>query len=937
MRHLSKLGLLLAGAAVAPLAVPVSASAQFAATPVPLPQLVREVRIPNQTFRLDNGLTVVVHEDRKAPIVAVSVWYNVGSKDEPKGKTGFAHLFEHLMFNGSENLEGDTFKWLQQLGATDYNGTTSFDRTNYFQTVPRAALEKALFMESDRMGYLLGAVTQEKLDNQRGVVQNEKRQGDNRPGGLVQYEIFGNLFPAGHPYHHTPIGSMADLDAASLADVQQWFRENYGPNNAVLVLAGDINAAETRPLVEKYFGRISRGPVNTPAAAAIPPVNPKTIVMKDRVPATILFRSYAVPGLLDKQTAALDLGGAVLGGLASSRLDNALVRNEKLAVSVSASNSAQQRVGIFQVQAVVRPGVDPAQVDKRLDELMAEFIAKGPTREELNRAAMTEVAGRIRGLEQVGGFGGKAVALAEGQLYANNPNFYRTLLNQYASVTPAQVQASFRKWLTRAPLRIRLEPGERPAYQEAQGAAKTAAAAPAALPPSTKREIPEVGQFAALDFPTIERVTLSNGIRINYARRTAVPVTQMALAFDAGQAAEAANQRGLAGMTLGLLEEGAGGLTSQQIAERQEELGAEIGTGSSLDRSTVTLSTLSANLGGSLDLLEKVVEEPAFAQPEIERVRAQVLTSIAQQKSDPNGIASRIVPSLIWGANHPYATVGAGDDAAVKSFTRNDVVGFQQRWLRPDNVEIFVVSNLPLGQLTPQLERRFGSWAVPAGAAKGTKAFTAPPPRPASPTIYLVNVPNAPQSIVVAAQVTPVDPRGDVIASQAGSEVLGGNFLSRINTDLRETKGWSYGVGGGFGLNRNGVPYTINAPVQADRTGDSITALNQQITDLLGQKGVTDEELGRLVSNNVNTLPGRFETSTAVLQAMMSNSLLGRPDDYQEQLAGRYRGLTQASIDQALRGAIDPKGFSWVVVGEAAKVRPQLEKLGMPIQVVEPK
>jgi predicted Zn-dependent peptidase len=659
--------------------------------------------------------------------------------------------------------------------------------------------------------------------------------------------------------------------------------------------------------------------------------------MKDRVPAVILTRSWAVPGLLDRQTAALDLGGSVLGGLASSRLDNALVRNEKLAVSVSASNQAFQRVGLFTLQAVVRPGVDPAQVDKRLDELMSEFIAKGPTRAELNRAAMTEVAGRIRGLEQVGGFGGKAVALAEGQLYANNPNFYRDLLNQYASVTPAQVQASFRQWLTRAPLRIRLEPGQRPPYQEAQGAPKTAAAAQGSLPPSTRREIPPVGQFAALDFPTIERVTLSNGIRINYARRTAVPVTQMALAFDAGQAAEAANQRGLAGMTLGLLEEGAGGLTSQQIAERQEELGAEIGTGSSLDRSTVTLSALSANLAGSLDLLEKVVEQPAFAQAELERVRAQALTSIAQQKSDPNGIASRIVPSLIWGANHPYATIGAGDDAAVKSFTRNDVVGFQQRWLRPDNVEIFVVSNLPLAQITPQLEQRFGTWAAPAGVTKGAKAFSAPPARPSTPTIYLVNVPNAPQSIVVAAQVTPLDPRGDVIATQAGSEVLGGNFLSRINTDLRETKGWSYGVSGNFALNRHGVPYTIAAPVQADRTGDSIGALNQQITDLLGQKGVTDEELGRLISNNVNTLPGRFETSSAVLSAMLSNSLLGRPDDYQEQLAARYRGLTQGGIDQALRGAIDPRGFSWVVVGEAAKVRPQLEKLGMPIQEVQPR
>ncbi|WP_300973142.1 pitrilysin family protein [Sphingomonas sp. LHG3406-1] len=934
MRHPFRLSLLLAGASLGALSMPSVAAAQ-GTTAAPLPSLVSEVKIPNQVFKLQNGLTVVVHEDRKAPVVAVSVWYNVGSKDEPRGKTGFAHLFEHLMFNGSENLPDDYFKYTAQIGATDLNGTTSFDRTNYFQTVPKAALEKALFMESDRMGYLLGAVTQEKLDNQRGVVQNEKRQGDNRPGGLVQYEIFGNLFPAGHPYHHTPIGSMADLDAASLADVQQWFRDNYGPNNAVLVLAGDINAAEARPLVEKYFGAIKRGPVNTPAMAAVPAASGKTIVMKDRVPTVILTRAWAIPGLLDKQTAALELGGSVLGGLASSRLDNALVRNEKLVVSVSAGAQPQHRVGLFTVQATVRPGVDPAQVEKRLDELMADFIARGPTQAELKRAATQEVSGTIKGLEQVGGFGGKAVALAQGQLYANDPNFFKKQLEEYARVTPAQVQAAFRQYLVRPPLKIRLEPGDRPAYVEAKGA--TAQKGAGTPPPPTRRELPEVGSFAALDFPTIQRATLSNGIRINYAQRNAVPVTTMALAFDAGQAADAPNQRGLQGLALGLLEEGAGSLTSQQIAERQEELGADISAGSSLDRSTVTLSALSANLAPSLDLLETLVEQPTFAQPELERVRAQALTAIAAQQRDPNGIATRTLPSLIWGASHPYATVGAGDAAAMRAFTRNDVVGFQQKWLRPDNVEIFVVSNLPLAQLTQQLERRFGNWAAPAGVAKGVKQFGAAPARPSQPTIYLVNVPNAPQSVVVAAQVTGLDPRADIIATQAGSEVLGGNFLSRINTDLRETRGWSYGAGGNFSLNRNGVPYVLTAPVQADRTGDSIAAVKQQVTDLLGTKGVTDEELGRLVSNNVNTLPGRFETSSAVLNAMLSNSLLGRPDDYQEQLAAKYRALNQAGIDSSLRQAIDPNAFTWLVVGEAAKVQPQLAKLGYPVQVIEPK
>ncbi len=357
MRHFHRVALLAAATA---LSTPVLAAAPKS---VPIPTLVSQVSIPHSMFKLKNGLTVIVHEDHKAPVTAVNVWYNVGSKDEPKGKTGFAHLFEHLMFNGTENLPGDFFTYLQQIGATDYNGTTSYDRTNYFQTVPAGALERALFMESDRMGHLLGAVTQGVLDNQRGVVQNEKRQGDSRPGGLVQYEMFGNLFPVGHPYHHTTIGSMADLDAASLADVKQWFRDKYGPNNAVLVVAGDVTAAQVRPLVEKYFGSIPAGPVNRPAMATVPTLaKAKSIAMKDAVATTIIQRYWTVPGLLDKRLAAIDIGGSVLGGLASSRLDKIMVRQEKIAVAVSASMTALQRAGIFNITAYVKPGVDPALV-----------------------------------------------------------------------------------------------------------------------------------------------------------------------------------------------------------------------------------------------------------------------------------------------------------------------------------------------------------------------------------------------------------------------------------------------------------------------------------------------------------------------------------------------------------------------------------------------
>ncbi|GAA4711563.1 insulinase family protein [Sphingomonas lutea] len=928
MRLLRHLALLTAFAWTLPLA------AAPANKSVPIPSLVRQVAIPHSSFTLANGLKVIVHEDRKAPIVAVSMWYNVGSKDEPQGKTGFAHLFEHLMFNGTENMPGDFFEYLQQIGATDYNGTTSFDRTNYFQTVPKGALDRALFMESDRMGYLLGAVTQGVLDNQRGVVQNEKRQRDTAPGGLMYYDVFATLFPKPHPYNHMSIGSMADLDAASLNDVKQWFRDKYGPNNAVLVLAGDIDAAEARPLVEKYFGAIPRGPVNRPAMARVPTLPAaKTIEMKDQVAATSIQRFWTVPGLLDPQLAAIDIGGSVLGGLASSRLDKILVRDEKIALAVSASMTPLQRAGLFQMGATVTPGVDPKLVSKRLDEVLAQFLAEGPTPDEVQRAVMREVSGRVRGLEQVGDFGGKAVNLAEGWVYAQDSNFYKKTLDAYAGITPAKVRAAMQTWLRRPALTVILSPGERPAYTEAQPAApaKTADAAPK---PNITRQIPPVGQLAELDFPTIEHARLANGIPIKYVRRSAVPVTQMAIAFDAGDASDDPTKRGLAGIAMTLLNEGTASMSSQEFAEAEERLGANVSASNSADRSYTMLNALSANLAPSLDLLSEFLRRPAFAPPEIARIKKQALTGIEQLQKDPTRVASRVMPTVLYGASHPYGSPAGGDPKAIAALTRDDLVGFHQRWLRPDNARIFIVSSLPLSEVMPMLEARFGSWAPPS-VARGVKAFPAPNPRPTAQKILLINRPGAPQASIAGGQLLPLDPKSDILPLSAANRAIAGDFLSRLNMNLRETKGWSYGVGGREGVSANAVSYSISAPVQVDRTGEALAELNREVGEFLTAKGVTDAELARIKARGVAELPGQFETAGAVISAMMSMDLLGRPDDYYERLPGKYRALTTASADAAIRAAVDPKGFVWIVTGDAAKIRPQLEKLNLPIEMVE--
>jgi len=924
----------LAGVALGALASPLAAAPAKPdiAKPAPVSALVKSVDIPYQHFTLPNGLRVIVHTDRKAPIVAVSVWYNVGSKFEPAGKTGFAHLFEHLMFNGSENAPGDFFTPLKEVGATDFNGTTYFDRTNYFETVPAPALERALFLESDRMGYLLGAMTQGVLDEQRGVVQNEKRQGDTQPFGLVEYKQIEALFPANHPYGHTTIGSMADLDAASLEDVKNWFRGHYGPNNAVLVLAGDIDAASAKPLVEKYFGGIPRGPDSVVPAADVPRLAaPKSEVMKDRVATTRIYRMWAVPGLNDKDSVALDVTAGVLGGLSSSRLDNALVRREKLAVQVTANNETFAQTGLFTVFADVKPGVDPALVSKRLDEIIADLIAKGPTADEVQRVTTGSVSGTIAGLESVGGFGGKAVTLASGELYSNDPDHYKKELAELAAETPASVKAATAKWLSRPVYALTVEPGPRAAYAEAAPPAKAVADT---TPPAkgTRGALPAVGTIADLVFPAVERTKLSNGIEIVYAHRAAVPITRMVMSFDAGVAADPATKLGTQQLTLSMMGEGTTSKSSIDLAEAKERLGASITANASADRTSMSLFTPSPNLGAAVSLFADVVENPAFAPPEVERVKAQQLAQISSELTNPGGLASRVLPRLVYGPASPYArSFGSGDPKAVALLTRDDLVAFQHAWLRPDKAKIFVVSDRPLAEIRTVLDARFGNWTATGPA--GTKDFTAPSTSSA-PKILLIDRPDSPQSLILGAAPTPLVGTDELLPVIAANDSLGGNFLSRINMDLREGKHWSYGVSGGIRRAEFTSPYLIQAPVQADKTGPSIAALQGDVKDFLTTKGITQAEFDRTIVGAIRALPGNFETSSAVLSAMQANDLYRRPDNYYATITQKYRALTLPQLDAAARAAIDPNKFVWIVVGDAAKVRPQLDSLGLPVEVV---
>ncbi|AJA10471.1 peptidase M16-like protein [Sphingopyxis fribergensis] len=929
-----------------------------AASPAPIADLVKAVDIPYEAFTLDNGLRVIVHEDRKAPVVAVSVWYRVGSKHEPKGKTGFAHLFEHLMFNGSENSPGDFFEPLQQVGATDSNGTTNVDRTNYFETVPTGALDRALFLESDRMGHLLGAVTQEKLDNQRGVVQNEKRQGDNNPYGLLRYEIFENLFPTGHPYHHSTIGSMADLDAASLGDVKKWFTDNYGPNNAVLVLAGDVNVATAKAKVQEWFGDIPRGPEVKAPPTAIPTLPaPLAKEVKDLVPTTRLYRMWAIPGLNDAEGVPLQMATAVLGGLSSSRLDNAMVRKDPVAVSVAAFAQTFEDAGILLVQADVKQGVDPAVVGRKLDEEIAKFLETGPTADELQRAAASYLGGTIAGLESVGGFGGKAVTLAEGALYSNNPAYYKVELDRLAKSTPEQVAAVARKWMSRPAFSLTYTPGERTEGGENRGGAVTGGKVTAAVEPdrywnpalgdigpdtgiggassfADRSQLPAVADLTALDFPAIERTRLKNGVEVVFARRTTVPTVNVAVSFDAGYAADPHSALGTQSLMLSMMDEGTTNLDSIAFAEAKERLGAQIDASANADETVFSLFALKPNLQASLGLLADYIRNPAFDAKELERVRAQQLNRLKAELNNPNAIASRVLMPVLYGADHPYGIPpsGLGDAKSVAAVTRDQLAAFHSTWIRPDTARVFVVGDTTLAEVKKQLDATLGQWQAPT-TAKPVKHFEVVIPAP-KPRILLFDRPKSPQSVILAGKVLDAKGGDKLEVLRSANDIFGGNFLSRFNTNLRETKGWSYGVRSRISGDQDRLTWVAVAPVQADRTGDSIKELQSDLKGFLGDRGVTKEELERTINGSVRELPGSFETSGDVLGGLRQIVKFGRPDTYYETLPATYEAMTAPEIDAAARKALSTDDLVYVVVGDAAVVKPQLDGLGLPVETV---
>ncbi|UXI68443.1 M16 family metallopeptidase [Tahibacter amnicola] len=873
------------------------------------------IDIPFEKFELPNGLTVVVHEDRKAPVVAVSVWYHVGSKDEKAGKTGFAHLFEHLMFQASENHKDEYFRPFELVGATDMNGTTWLDRTNYFQTVPTTAVDMALWMESDRMGHLLGAVDQKTLDEQRGVVQNEKRQGENEPYGRVWERLQMASFPEGHPYRWETIGSMEDLNAASLDDVKQWFRDYYGAANTTIVLAGDIDAKTAREKMQKYFGDIPAGPPIARRKAWVAARTESTRDhMLDQVAQTRIYRSWNVPQRGTAELTHLQLAAAVLGGSKTSRLYERLVFKDRIADTVDVSVEPFELASLFGLQVDVKSGVEPQRVEQVIAEEWQRFLDKGPTQEELDRVRTAARAGFVRALEKVGG-SGKAQVLAESQVYLDDPAAFKRALARMDAATIQDVHAAARQWISKGDYTLQVDPY--PAHQTT---------------PSTvdrSKGVPRVTEFPDLAFPAIERGKLKNGIEVVLARRATVPIVQLSMQFHGGYASDKGRKLGTSSFTMGMLDEGTKTLGALDIARRQEELGAAIGAGAGLDNAAVSLNALKSQLKPSLALFADVVRNPGFKEADLERLRGQWLAGIAQEKTEPQSLALRVLPPLVYGEGHPYAIplTGSGTEASVKALTRADLESWHREYLRPENARILVAGDTTLEEITRELDVVFGDWTVPGTpASKNVIDTVSLQPRP---RVYLMDKPGAQQSMILAGEAAPSSRAPNYLEIGTMNSAFGGSFTSRLNMNLREDKHWAYGAGSFLGTAEGQRLFILYAPVQTDKTAESVAEMQREVREVVGKRPLTKEEIEKIKVSDTRELPGRFETIGAVLGAVTDIVRFNRPDDYVQTLKARVEAQDEAAIHAATREVIKPDALTWVIVGDLSKIEAPVRALNI--------
>ena len=898
------------------IALSVSTSFAYGQTELDVPD------IKYDTFTLNNGLTVVVHEDRKVPMVAVNVWYHVGSKNEKVGKTGFAHLFEHLMFNGTENYNAEYFEPFEKIGATDQNGTTNNDRTNYFQNVPTNALDLALWMESERMGHILNVIDQEKLDELRGVVQNEKRQGENQPYGQVFNAIGKAAFPKGHPYSWSVIGSMEDLNAATLDDVKEWFETYYGPTNAVIALAGDIDLETAKIKVQEYFGDIQAGPPLTKPKKWIAKRTEQTReVMEDNVPQTRIYKVWNVPEDGTAEAQALDLASSTLAGSKNSPLYQELVYKTGLATGVSAFYYGREIAGLFIISATVAPGQDVNEVENVIDTTLQKYLKTGPNSKLLKNTKTSTIAGLTNGLQRIGGFGGKSDILATYQTLYGDAGAFKKILAMYLDTSSNDVKKAANKWLSSGDYVLTIVP-----------AAKTSVVESLV---DRSKGIPYPTEKLSYSFPTIKSAILENGSKLVLAERNDLPLVQLEIVFNNGYAIESDNELGLVNFTMSMVDEGTDKYNSLEFAEMQESLGSGIGFGSSIDTTYASMSSLKVNLEKTLDLFKEGLLNPTFPQVELDKVKKRWLAGIDQELNSPASMANREIRTLVYGSGHPYAKASSsGVKSTVENFTREDLQGMYAKLTNPNDATFIVTGDISLADATELLNKKFSNWKSPDKAIAQVDLFNVNDQ--ASPRVFLIDKPGAIQSYILAAQLLPPTNSDDDILIDYMNYAIAGSFTSRLNMNLREDKSWSYGVRTSTGYSQGQRLMRMTAPVQTDKTAPAITEILREYNEYINSSPINEEELSKIKNARTLRLPGQYETLGALLGGIEDIVKYNRDFDYLDTIADKRNSIKLEDVQSATSKYLDTNKWTWVIVGDLNEIENPVRDLNIgPVKVIE--
>jgi zinc protease len=894
--------------------------------------------IPFEKYKLKNGLEVILSEDRTLPLVSVNIWYHVGPANEKAGRTGFAHLFEHMMFEGSQHVGSKAhIAYLEGAGATDINGTTNFDRTNYYETIPSNQLELALWLESDRMGYLLGTLDIEKLSNQRDVVRNERRQSvENAPYGLAEEALVHLMLPKSHPYYAEVIGSHADVEAAKLEDVREFFAQYYTPNNATLAIVGDFDKSTIKGLVEKYFGSIPAGPAVPKIDVTTPPItSQRRATVTDQVELPRVYMGWITPPVFSAGNAECNFYSQILGGGKSSRLYKSLVYEKQIAQDVATSMEETKLGSLFELIATAKPGVKPEDLEKAIDEVVAKLAAEGPTQEEVERARNLTETALVRGLQRTNGVANR---LNYYNQFLGTPDYFAKDIARFDAVKPNDVQRAaqtiFKKdargVVYALPGKKVIEDVPKTSEEENKKQAADAGASKVTMPDEAWRaNAPKAGPAPKFSLPVPEQAKLSNGLTILLVERHNLPLVSATLYTMSGSELNPLDKPGLSSFVADMLTEGTTNRSALKFAEDADQIGASIGAGAGYSSGTVSLSSLSWNAGAAMDLASDAALHPAFAEKEVERIRSQRLTAVLQENDEPFALAQRTASRLVF-PNSPYGFSAIGTEASNKAITRANLTDFWQKAYVPSNAVLAIAGDSTLPQAKELATKYFGNWSGSASAAVSLPAPTAP-----AQSIAIVDKPGAPQTFLLAAGLGAKRSTPDYVPLEVMNTALGGLFSSRINMNLREEHGYTYGAQSFFNYRRFVGPFLAGGAIRTDVTAPATHELFKELTRIR-ETELTADELQKAKDSFSKSLVGLFETTGDISSTIGGQFVFGLPLDYYRDLPAQIDKVTAADALRVAKQYINLNAIVVVEVGDRAKIEPELKKLDLgPVNAVQ--